>query len=984
MTYQYCSFKYQDEAECVHSLVDHVLWNKSRARSVSEMTQGLIVKARSTRVKSGEVEAFLREYGLETKEGVALMTLAEALLRIPDVETANALIHDKISQADWSRAKSDDWLLKATSLGLNITKKTLNSLVSKLGEPIIRQAVGQAMKMMGRQFVLGRTIDEANVNGQSFTQDGYRMSYDMLGEGARTYDDAKRYFDAYKQALEFLAKSPQEIGTGLSVKLSALHPRYEYAQKHTCIPRLVGQLKELCVIASQSGLRITIDAEEADRLDLSFEILCSLMNDSDIKSWAQGMYGLGLAVQAYQKRAYPFLEEVLLQSKKMQCPLHVRLVKGAYWDSEIKHAQMLGLNGYPVFTRKANTDLSYLACAQLLLSYRGDVYPMFGTHNAQTIASILACANNKYDDFEFQRLHGMGETLYKCMLSEYDVKVSLYAPVGRHEFLLAYLVRRLLENGANSSFVHKIYDPEIPASDLAYDYVIDVQNHKTKVHNDIPLPKDIYGDRSNSLGVDLTDERTVSGLLKSLKQPRLGKCVNASDSVIDTAFDTARSAWPMWRTTKASARAGMLLKLADLLEEQTSKLMSYCVYEAGKTIPDAVGEIREAIDFCRYYAQIGEKECDEAGILMPSYTGEKNILMLEGRGIFVCISPWNFPLAIFLGQISAALMAGNCVVAKPAEQTHHIASFVLDLCYQAGIPRGVLHLVLGDGDVGAKLVAHAHVDGVAFTGSTHVARLINRKLAAKDGAITPFIAETGGQNAMIVDSSALPEQVVDDVILSAFGSAGQRCSALRVLCLQDDIADTMIEMINGAMELLVVGDPLDIATDVGPVIDEHAKDHLYRAISRIKGEKIKTLDHNDVTRRGCFVMPTCYEISSLSDLNDEVFGPVLHIYRYKVSERDQLIDKVNALGFGLTFGLHSRIEGRCHVDMKAIKAGNVYINRSTIGAVVGVQPFGGCGLSGTGPKAGGPNYLHAFTTEKTVSIDTTASGGDATLISLEE
>lgn len=983
MTSNYREFKYQDEAQCVETLLRHLSWDNAHAVKVSEVTQTLITDARNSKVSSGEVESFLREYGLETKEGLALMTLAEALLRIPDANTANALIHDKISQADWSRAKSDDWLLRATSLGLNLTKKTLNSLVSKLGEPVIRQAVGQAMKMMGRQFVLGRTIEEAMSNCGDVAKQGYRMSYDMLGEGARTYDDAARYFDSYKQALLALTDSPQELGTGLSVKLSALHPRYEFSQKDVCVPSLVKQLKELCQIASSAKLRITIDAEEADRLDLSYEILCTLMDDPEIKSWSQDMYGLGLAVQAYQKRAYPFLEAVLKQGKSAKCPLHVRLVKGAYWDSEIKHAQVFGLPDYTVFTRKGNTDLSYLVCAQLLLAHRGDVYPMFGTHNAQTVASILECADGSYNDFEFQRLHGMGETLYACTLKTYDVNVSLYAPVGRHESLLAYLVRRLLENGANSSFVHKIYDTDIPAESLATDYVTDVRSHETKRHPSIPLPCDIYGVRLNSTGIDLTDSDVTSSILASLKAPTLSPCQDTSNVQVDMAFDVAKKAWESWRFTSAEYRGKILLDLADLLEENSSNLMSLCVYEAEKTIPDAHGEIREAVDFCRYYAMQGMKDFHESGVIMPSPTGETNTLTLEGRGVFVCISPWNFPLAIFLGQVSAALMAGNCVIAKPAEQTPYIAKKAVELCYQAGVPKEVLHLLLGGGDVGASIVAHSDVSGVVFTGSTHVARLINRTLAAKDSAIVPLIAETGGQNAMIVDSTALPEQVADDVIVSAFGSAGQRCSALRVLCVQDDVADIMIEMIKGAMDTLVVGNSCELSTDIGPVIDADAKDHLHREISRIDGHEVKTVSFNK-NLKGCFVAPTFYEITSLDILKDEVFGPVLHVYRYKSSERDQLIDDINALGFGLTFGLHSRIDGDVAKDARSIQAGNIYINRSTIGAVVGVQPFGGRGLSGTGPKAGGPYYLHRFATEKTVTINTTATGGNASLIALEE
>ncbi len=987
MTYSISKYKYQDEKQAVDELLKGFVWDDTHADNIKNKSIELINLARDKKRKSsesaGEIEAFLREYGLETEEGLALMTLAEALLRIPDARTANDLIKDKIDKADWSRSKSDDWLLKATSLGLNITKKTLNSLIAKLGEPVIRQAVRHAMKMMGKQFVLGRNIEEAIDNGARFRDKEYNISYDMLGEGARTQQDAMRYFDAYKSALVALAGRPIIEEAGLSIKLSALYPRYEFSKKEECVPVLSEKLAELCMIASEANIRITIDAEEADRLELSLEIFNNLMSNKAIKEWSKETFGLGLAVQAYQKRAIHLVKNLIKNANSMDCPIHIRLVKGAYWDTEIKHAQVLGLEDYPVFTRKENTDLSYLVCAQIMLDNRDAIYPMFGTHNAQTIASIFEFANGTYNNFEFQRLHGMGENLYAQVSSSEDIKVSLYAPVGKHDHLLAYLVRRLLENGANSSFVHKIYDEGVEVSDLATDYIKNVSEHNTKRHALIPLPKDIYGERINSRGIDLTDETTVSKLTKNLKKPSLDKCINASTSEVSNAFKTTESAFKNWKQTPAIERANSLLKCADLLEENTSKLMSLCIYEAGKTIPDAIAEIREAVDFCRYYAQVGTKDFNESGIDLPSPTGETNKLVLEGRGTFVCISPWNFPLAIFMGQVRAALMAGNCVIAKPAEQTPNIAIKAVELLYKSGIPKDVLQLVIGDGKTGAELVEHEKVAGVVFTGSTNVAKSINLTLAGKDGAIVPLIAETGGQNAMIVDSSALPEQVVDDVIASAFGSAGQRCSALRVLCLQEEIADSTIEMLKGAMDELSIGEPHELSTDIGPIIDEEAKEHLCRCVSRIKGSEIKTLQI-DKSLKGNYIAPTCYEIDDLKSLKEEIFGPVLHVYRFNSEQRDQLIEEINRLGFGLTFGLHSRIDGTIKRDAQNIQAGNVYINRSTIGAVVGVQPFGGRGLSGTGPKAGGPYYLHRFATEKTITTDTTASGGNTTLISLEE
>lgn len=981
------TYKFQDEAAAIENLLSELEWSDARALKIEQKTVHYTELARQKRLNFGEMETFMREYGLETDEGLALMTLAEALLRIPDTKTASALIKDKISQADWNKSKSEDWLLKATSMGLNITKKTLNSLIEKLGEPVIRRAVSQAMKMMGRQFVLGRTIEEAMKNGQAFAKHGYVMSYDMLGEAARTMKDADGYFASYKYALETLARAPKTKGTGLSVKLSALHPRYEFARKDECVPFLTKRLLELCHFAARNGLRITVDAEEADRLLLSMEIIQNVMNDKDVQAWAQESKGFGLAVQAYQKRAIHLIDTLIEMAHDLNCPLHVRLVKGAYWDTEIKHAQVEGLSGYPVFTRKVNTDLAYMTCMQKMLKNTDVLYPMFGTHNAQTIATVLEYAESQgasvsRHDFEFQRLHGMGENLYEQIIDKENINISLYAPVGRHEYLLAYLVRRLLENGANSSFVNKLYDENIAPQDLAKNIVDDVKNHPSKSHKNIPLPQDIYGTRLNSTGYDLSDEEDVQFLTNKLGTYKKYDHEYATQSSIDEAFESAQKGYQSWSKQSADTRANCLERLGELLEEHTQDLVDLCTYEGGKTLSDTVAEIREAVDFCRYYAIQGRKDFSEKGVKLPSPTGESNHLYMLPRGIFVCISPWNFPLAIFVGQITAALMAGNAVIAKPAEQTPDIARYAVDLMHRAGIPQDALHLLIGDGEVGAHIINHEKVAGGTFTGSTAVAKSINLSLAKKDGPIVPLIAETGGQNAMIVDSSALTEQVVDDVILSAFGSAGQRCSALRILCLQDDIADQTIEMLKGAMDALEVGDPAEIKTDVGPVIDLEAKNHLYKQIDQIDGTLIKKLDVPN--RHENFVAPVCYEVDDISSLKEEIFGPVLRIYRFKASDRANVIETINNLGYGLTFGLHSRIEQRLYNDARAINVGNVYVNRSTTGAVVGVQPFGGRGLSGTGPKAGGPHYLHRFATEKTITIDTTASGGNAHLISLEE
>lgn len=1014
-------YMYADEATRVNTLLVDLAWGDDRAARVGAAARDLVARVRAAKRRAGELESFMQEYRLTTDEGLALMGLAEALLRVPDAKTANALIRDKVTAADWMPdGKVSDWLVRAAGMGMSVTKTTLESVVARLGEPVIRTAMGRAIRIMAHQFVLGRTIDEGMKNARAFEAKGYRMSYDMLGEGARTAEDAERYFESYVNALHGVAAHGAPVKgmmPGISVKLSALHPRYRYAQADRCVPALRDKLGELARIAAGHNIALTVDAEEVERLDLSLSILSAVASDPALKQWD----GLGLAVQAYSKRTYPLVDRLIDLARSEQRRLCVRLVKGAYWDTEIKRAQIMGLPDYPVFTRKANTDLSYLACAKKLMGARDVIYPMLATHNAHTVAAVLDMANGT-NDFEFQRLHGMGESLYdQVILDHPETRVSMYAPVGTHEDLLPYLVRRLLENGANSSFVNKLLDADVPVDDVVHDPVADVQRSETRRHPHIAKPIDLYGaGRENSTGMDLTsvdmvaplasamqaviDERewlaapvlggvvVADGPMMPITNPanrdqRVGHVVYATGDHVKRAFEFARVGFDTWSKTKTEERAACLNRLADLMHDYTIPLMGLCVREAGKTMDDAQAELREAIDFCRYYAMRGRVDFADAGVALPGPTGESNVLNLHGRGVFVCISPWNFPLAIFIGQVSAALMAGNAVIAKPAEQTPLIAALVTELIHKAGVPGHAFALLPGDGDVGAALVAHPDVAGVAFTGSTEVARIINRALAAKDGPIVPLIAETGGQNAMIVDSSALPEQVVDDVIVSAFGSAGQRCSALRVLCLQDDVADKIIAMLRGAMAELVVGDPMDIRTDIGPVIDDEARQKLvhHRAAVEGFGKIVASVPlPMGAEKYGTFFAPMACEIDTLADLKSEVFGPILHIMRYRAADRDALLHAINQTGYGLTFGVHSRIQSTIRHLTAGARAGNIYINRTMIGAVVGVQPFGGQGLSGTGPKAGGPHYLPRFATEKTVTNNIAASGGNAALVSLND
>jgi len=997
-----------------------------RERRVDEQATRLIEAIRAKGSGLGGVEEMLREYALSTKEGLALMVLAEALLRVPDAATADRLIEDKLGQADFAghEAKSDAFLVSASAWALGITARViqpgetpesiLGQLTKRLGLPAVRAATRQAMRVMGNHFVLGQTIEEALKRASSSKGRIYRYSFDMLGEGARTAEDARRYFESYASAIDAIGRSagnePLPNRPGISVKLSALHPRYEATSRERVMRELVPLVVELARKAKSYDLNFTVDAEEADRLELSLEVIEAVLADPSLAGWK----GFGLAIQAYQKRAGSVIDAIAAMAERYDRQLMVRLVKGAYWDTEVKRAQERGLDDYPVFTRKAMTDLHYMVCAEKMLSLRPRIYPQFATHNALTVASIIERAGGT-EGYEFQRLHGMGEALYARLLEDNpDLACRAYAPVGGHRDLLAYLVRRLLENGANSSFVSVAADPNVPVEALLKrpaDIIVSADKAR---HPKLPLPRDLYGpERTNSRGVEfghrasleallaeirkagqqsfkaepLIDGKAASGTSRPVVSPIDGSTVagqvtEASAEAADRAMAAAHKGFAKWSRMEAGIRAMALQRAADLLEERRGALLHLLQLEAGKTLDDALSEVREAIDFLRYYAVQGRTLFGE-GDLMPGPTGESNVLRLRGRGVFVAISPWNFPLAIFIGQVSAALMAGNAVVAKPAEQTPLIADLAVRILHEAGVPKTALHLVPGDGRVGARLVEHKDVAGVVFTGSTEVARIINRTLANKDAAIVPLIAETGGINAMIVDATALPEQVADDVVTSAFRSAGQRCSALRLLCVQEDVADRMIEMIAGNARELKIADPREISTHVGPVIDREAKDKLDAHIAAMK-RQAKVHYAGEAPATGTYVAPHIFELNRPHDLAQEVFGPVLHVVRYRADHLEEVLQAIEGTGYGLTLGVHSRIDATVERVVEALSVGNVYVNRNMIGAVVGVQPFGGHGLSGTGPKAGGPHYLLRFATEQTVTINTAAAGGNANLIAMGE
>lgn len=1024
-----------DEEQYLSELIKLVPSSDEAIERVTRRAHELVNKVRQFDKKGLMVgiDAFLQQYSLETQEGIILMCLAEALLRIPDAATADALIEDKLSGAKWDEhmSKSDSVLVNASTWGLMLTGKIvkldkkldgtpsnlLSRLVNRLGEPVIRQAMMAAMKIMGKQFVLGRNMKEALKNSEDKRKLGYTHSYDMLGEAALTRKDAEKYYTDYANAItELGAQSYNENESPrptISIKLSALHPRYEVANEDRVLTELYDTVIRLIKLARGLNIGISIDAEEVDRLELSLKLFQKLFNSEATKGWGL----LGIVVQAYSKRALPVLVWLTRLAKEQGDEIPVRLVKGAYWDSELKWAQQAGEAAYPLYTRKAGTDVSYLACARYLLSdaTRGAIYPQFASHNAQTVAAISDMAGDR--NHEFQRLHGMGQELYDTILAEAGAKaVRIYAPIGAHKDLLPYLVRRLLENGANTSFVHKLVDPKTPIESLVVHPLTTLTGYKTLANNRIVLPADIFGsDRKNSKGLNmniisesepffaaleqfkntqwqagpLVNGKTLTGEHKTVVSPydttqTVGQVAFADKAAIEAAVASAEAAFASWARTPVETRASALQKLADLLEENREELIALCTREAGKSIQDGIDEVREAVDFCRYYA-VQAKKMMAKPELLPGPTGELNELFLQGRGVFVCISPWNFPLAIFLGQVSAALAAGNTVIAKPAEQTSIIGYRAVQLAHQAGIPVEVLQFLPGTGaTVGSAITADERIGGVCFTGSTGTAKLINRTLANRDGAIIPLIAETGGQNAMVVDSTSQPEQVVNDVVSSSFTSAGQRCSALRVLFLQEDIADRVIEVLQGAMDELVIGNPSSVKTDVGPVIDATAKANLDAHIDHIKqvGKLIKQMPLPAGTENGHFVSPTAVEIDSIKVLEKEHFGPILHVIRYKAADLGKVIDEINSTGFGLTLGIHSRNEGHALEVADKVNVGNVYINRNQIGAVVGVQPFGGQGLSGTGPKAGGPHYLTRFVTEKTRTNNITAIGGNATLLSL--
>jgi RHH-type proline utilization regulon transcriptional repressor/proline dehydrogenase/delta 1-pyrroline-5-carboxylate dehydrogenase len=1025
---------YRPEEETVASeRVDQARLSPAELKEATAIARTLVKGVRAQ--KPSGLDAFLHTYDLGSDEGIALMCLAEALLRIPDAHTADELIADKLSKPRWAEklGDSDSAFVNAATFSLLLTGKVLENAndrsdnwraaigraVGRLGEPVIRTAVDQAMRILGRNFVFGRTIDEALRRAAPERKKGLSHSFDMLGEAARTFEDAEHYADSYRNALDRIAKEAKggfARSPGISVKLSALHPRYEWSHAEAAKACILPVLRELAAKASAADVHLTIDAEEADRLELQMDVFEALAADDSL--FANGWGGLGIAIQAYQKRAEPLCRWVVHLARAHGRKFMIRLVKGAYWDTEIKAAQVAGLTDYPVFTRKIATDVSYLACAKVLLDANDVIYPAFATHNANTIGQVKALAGTS--TFEFQRLHGMGEELYEELaklekgIGETPTPVRIYAPVGSHKDLLAYLVRRLLENGANSSFVNRIADEEVSIDQLVGDPVAELETLEPKRNPKIVLPPDLFApQRRNSAGVDLSDPLVREPLLKRLKalesrswiaKPGIGKgaprpivsphdhritvgtTFEATADEVDQMVRAAHAAQVAWDSLGGDARARMLERAADLYEEHSEEFFSLCIREAGKTLVDAVLEMREAVDFLRFYASEARRQFTRP-LPLPGPTGEQNELRLHGRGVIASISPWNFPLAIFTGLMSAPLAAGNAVIAKPAGQTPLIAALAVELMHRAGVPKDVVQLAPGSGRVvGGTLTAHPLLAGVVFTGSTETARMINRTLAERDGPIIPFVAETGGQNAMIVDSSALPEQVTRDVISSAFQSAGQRCSALRVLFVQEDVADGMIKMIAGAMEALKVGDPSDPATDVGPVIDEAAKkvldDHLKWLDKNAK--KISRLKAPKEARNGCFVPPVFYEIKSLDQLDRENFGAILHVIRYPGEKLGEVVEAINTTGYGLTLGLQSRIDTvRDYVEEHA-RVGNLYVNRNQIGAVVESQPFGGEGLSGTGPKAGGPHYVARFATERVTCIDTTAAGGNASLMAALE
>jgi RHH-type proline utilization regulon transcriptional repressor/proline dehydrogenase/delta 1-pyrroline-5-carboxylate dehydrogenase len=1025
-----------DEAEVVREMLELARVSDKQKMRIRETAEQLVAAVRRNRGRKGGLDAFMTQYDLSSQEGVVLMCLAEALLRIPDSDTADKLIADKLLAGNWREhmGTSDSVFVNASTWGLMLTGRMIQldqetmqhpgrfmrKLVARAGEPVIRGAMRQAMKIMGHQFVMGRTIAEAMKRSQSGDNRKYRYTFDMLGEAALTGEDAHRYYDAYCAGIEAIgeaaAAAPSiDSAPSISVKLSALHPRYSYAQRNRVIADLQPLLTDLALRAKKANIGFTVDSEEADRLELSLDLFERTYRDPRLDGWE----GFGIAIQAYQKRGLAVCRWTIDLARQVGRRIGVRLVKGAYWDAEIKHAQVEGLEGYPVFTRKPNSDVCYLACARELLAARAEVYCQFATHNAHTLASMIHLAGDN-QTYEFQRLHGMGDELYDEVVGEdrMNMPCRVYAPVGNHEDLLPYLVRRLLENGSNTSFVNRIVDEDAPVEAMIADPVDTVTRFDPIAHPRIPLPRNLFGEeRENSRGLNLSDPTRLRPLARemmhALDQARVatpivgghareGESVSSTDPsdtrrVVGTvkfaseqtareAVDVAAGAYEGWDGTPASQRADFLDKAAELFEANEAELLALCVREAGKSVPDSVAELREAVDFLRYYAARTREDFGSPRT-MPGPTGESNVLFRHGRGVFFCVSPWNFPLAIFTGQVAAALAAGNPVIAKPAEQTSLIAHRAVQLLHEAGIPGPALNLLPGLGPaIAGPILPDPRIAGVAFTGSTETAQIINRELAGRDGPIAALIAETGGQNAMLVDSSALPEQVVIDAVHSAFNSAGQRCSALRTLFLQEEIADRTIRLLKGYMKQLVIGDPALLRTDVGPVIDEEALGILQAHASSIEaeGKLIHRCELGPETDNGTFLAPMAVEIDGLDRLPREVFGPILHVIRYRSKDLDRVIEQINGTGYGLTLGIHSRIDSQAQDIARRVRVGNAYINRNQIGAVVGVQPFGGRGLSGTGPKAGGPDYLHRFSTERTLTINTAAVGGNASLLSLDD
>ena len=1021
------AFYLTDETETVHRLLDFL--QDYDTEKIRKSAHKLVETVRKGNSQQTITEAFLNEYQLNSKEGIVLMGIAEALLRIPDAPTQDLFLREKLSGADWREhlEHSDSILVNLSTRALLLSGgienrlsqrdnnwfQLFDELSSRLGVPLIRTALKQSMQQLAYRFVIAESIEQAMQQGEQHP--AYRYSFDMLGEAALTATDAECYYGTYYAAIDALAKHAltDDLYTnpGISIKLSALCPRYEPLQHSRATNELTGKLLNLVLRARTAGISITVDAEEAERLEMSLDIFAAVFSNPQLQNW----HGLGLAVQAYQKRAVPVILWLAALAKKYRRKIPLRLVKGAYWDSEIKHAQEQGLTNFPVYTHKAATDISYLACAKLILAEPVAFYPQFATHNAHTIAAVRELAR-QHPGYEFQRLHGMGERLYVEITERqnWGIPCRIYAPVGCYQNLLPYLVRRLLENGANTSFISKIDNPDIPIEKVISDPVSYWRKQEGLPQQQIPLPQDLYGkQRKNSRGLNFGDPELTADFQQNLDNLTdlvwqayplidgesfavvehpvvnpfdnrliVGNAAYPDNALVETAIESSHRAFPEWRHCPVEIRAEHLRKAADLLELNQLELVSICIREGGRTIPDAISEVREAVDFCRYYAASALELFDKP-LKLSGPVGEQNLLYHYGRGVFVCISPWNFPIAIFVGQVTAALAAGNTVIAKPAGLTPLTAMLCVQILHRAGIPENVLQFLPGDGAaIGQCLFPDFRIAGVSFTGSTETAKKINRQLAAHHQTIVPLIAETGGQNVMITDSSALAEQVVQDAVKSAFNSAGQRCSALRVLFLQEEVAEKIIEMLIGAMQEFSIGNPGNYATDIGPVISHSAVHQLNRHVEsmRDKAKVLYQMPLDENLKNGSFFPPTLIELTALSQLKQEVFGPVLHVIRYRSIDLDQVIEAVNNTGYGLTLGIHSRIESKIHHIRERVRVGNIYVNRDMIGAVVGVQPFGGMGLSGTGPKAGGPGYLPRFAIEQTLSTNTAAIGGNATLL----